>query len=721
MRQMTPTHCNARASCNAWASVTIRAMPTPAERVVELRAEIDRHNRLYYVEAAPQISDRDFDDLLKELEQLEAEHPDLVTPDSPTQRVGGEPIDGFQTVEHARPMLSIDNTYDRDDLLKWHDRVVKGLGGEDDLFGGDNAGGVRYVCEPKVDGVALSLRYEAGHLVRALSRGDGQRGDDITHNVRTMRAVPLTLDTGEAKPPAVFEARGEVFMTDAEFTRLNKQRVADGQEPFKNPRNCTAGTLKQLDPRIVAQRSLRFYAHGRGECDPDPYETQTGFLEAARAFGLPTNPETKTLDSTDAVWDYIEGFAQRRGELDYETDGVVIKVDSIAQQDELGVRSKSPRWCIAYKYAAEQATTKLLRVDWQVGKTGKLTPRATMQPVDLAGTTVQHATLHNFGEITRKDIRIGDEVVIEKAGEIIPQVMRVVVESRGKDVKPIEPPTRCPECEADVEVEHDGDEKETARYCSNPECPAQLRERLIHFAGRDQMDIEGLGEKVVIQLTEAGLVKSFGDLFTLHTKRDDVLELERMGEKKADNLFAGLESAKSRGLSRVMAGLGVRHVGRTASRIIAGHYGSIDALMEATKEEIETFEVDGEKSGIGPEIASSLHQFLHSEAGRHVIDELREAGVDLTESARATEVAAPRGDNVFSGKKIVLTGTLESFGRKELTERLEAFGAKVSGSVSAKTDLVIAGEKAGSKLDKANKLGVEVWDESALVEALGET
>jgi len=689
-------------------------MPSDRERIEQLRAELRRHNRLYYVEAAPEISDQEYDKLLKELERLEEKHPDLVTPDSPTQRVGGEPIEGFETVAHAVPMLSIDNTYSRDELRAWYDRTRKALikkADEEDqgnLFGGEDAP-LRLVVEPKVDGVALSLRYEDGRLVRAVTRGDGRRGDDITHNIRTVRAIPLSLqaDEDDVEVPATFEARGEIFMPDEVFAQLNARRQEQGLELFANPRNSNAGTLKQKDPKNVAS-GLRIFVHGRGEVDPDPFETHTDFLDAARALGLPTNPHTSAVEGFDAAWAFIERFEQDRRSLGYATDGVVIKLDRYDQQTALGLRTKSPRWCIAYKYAAEQATTKLKEVEWTVGKTGRVTPRAIMEPVQLAGTTVKHASLHNADEIERLGLHAGDEVVIEKAGEIIPHVIRVHRESREKkDTRPIQPPADCPSCGTTLQRQED----EVDWRCVNPECPAQLRERLIWFVGRDQMDIEGLGEKLIIQLLDAGLVRNFGDIFRLHEKREQVLELDRMAEKKLENLLAGIEASKSRGLARVLASLGIRHVGGTAARALARHFGDIDSLLNADEEAIA--EVDE----IGPITADSVYRFLQSDAGQHVIDDLKDAGVDLTEpqaeSASETAEASP-----FAGKTIVLTGTLESYDRKTLTETLEGLGAKVTGSVSKNTDLLIAGESAGSKLSKAQSLGVEIWDEAQLLEAL---
>ncbi len=697
-------------------------MPSDTERIEQLRRQIGRHDRLYYVDARPEISDRAYDRLMEELKGLEAANPQLVTADSATQRVGAAASGGeFETVAHAVPMYSIDNTYyknatdgpgaEKNNLRKWHESNVKRLGHDSELFDHEE---ITYVVEPKIDGVAVSLRYEQGRLVQALSRGDGRRGDDITRNVRTIREIPLRLGD-EASLPAVLEVRGEVFMDNTEFERINAQRREADEETYANPRNFTAGTLKQRSAKTVAERKLHFVAHGRGQIEPDSFETYHELLDAIKAYGLAISPHTQACRGIDQVLEVIDAFEKLRPTLDYGTDGMVVKVDRLADQKTLGHTSKAPRWCIAYKYAAEQATTKLLSVDWQVGKTGKLTPRATMEPVFLAGTTVQHATLHNADEIERKDIRVGDTVVIEKAGEIIPQVVRVEMSKRPRGAKAITPPAACPSCGGPVVRE----EGEAAHRCVNPECPAQFREKLIWFTGRDQMDIDGLGEKAVVQLADAGLLEHFGDIYRLKDRRDEMLALERMGETKVDNLLAAIETSKQRGLQRVLAGLGIALVGARASQIIAEHFGDIDALAAASAEEIGSFEVDGEKSGIGPEIAQSLFAFLSSEAGRRIVEELKAAGVNLTQPKRQ-RAQAENDESPWAGKVIVLTGTLESYERKPLTEKLESLGAKVTSSVSKKTDLVIAGDKAGSKLDKAEQLGVEVWDEQRLREVLGQ-
>ncbi|MEM9882329.1 MAG: NAD-dependent DNA ligase LigA [Planctomycetota bacterium] len=713
-------------------------MPAPPEassRAADLRDQLHRHNRLYYQDAAPEITDPEYDALLRELADLEEAHPELLTPDSPTQRVGGEPIDGFTTIEHVAPMLSIDNTYNREELEAWHTRTAKALDEQTPAL----------VLEPKIDGVALSLRYEDGVLVRALTRGDGNKGDDITHNIRTVRAIPLRLD---GDPPEFLEVRGEVFLPNDTFLKLNDRREADGLERFANPRNATAGTLKQKDPAKVLP-GLRFFAHGRGQAPDDFADNHDTYLNNLQTLGLPTNPHSRVVDTFDDAWSFIASFEATRRTLDYATDGVVIKLNRYALQDQLGATSKAPRWCIAYKYAAERAETVLEAIEWQVGKTGKLTPRARMTPVFLAGTTVQHASLHNFGEVLRKDLRLGDTVVVEKAGEIIPQVIEAIIEKRPKNAPAPEAPDRCPICGTPVQIEYDsrriqelevhqrnverekakaekqgrdpepipepkplGPLDETARYCPNPHCPAQLRERLTHFVGRGQMDIDALGEKTIHQLADAGLLTRLGDIFRLHEHRDGLLALERMAEKKVENLLAGVEDSKSRGLARVLAGLTVRHVGSTAARTFAQAFGSADALQQASLEDLEALD------DIGPVTAKSLHDFLQSDTGRDTLDELRNAGVDLT-GPRATPTAqAEANDSPFGGKTIVLTGTLEAFTRPDLKARLEALGAKVTGSVSKNTDVVIAGESAGSKLTKARSLGVEVWDETKLLEYL---
>ena len=676
-------------------------MSTPAQQIKHLKQEIEHHSFLYFVEANPVISDREFDTLLQQLHRLEAKYPNLITPDSPTQRVGGQPLVGFRSVAHARPMFSMDNTYDRGELLAWHNRIAKRLKVDIDL---SKKLIVEYSIEPKIDGVAVSLRYEEGKLALALSRGDGETGDDITHNIRTIRAIPLSLKT-TGPPLRVLEVRGEVYMPNDEFNRINILRIKRNMEPFANPRNATAGTLKQLNPKTVAERRLMFYAHGRGEIEPELFRTQTDLLTAIRQWGIPTNPLTRQCDNFNALWSLVEQFETDRLGLPYGIDGVVVKVNRVTYQETLGHTSKAPRWCIAYKYAAEQACTKLIKIDWQVGKTGQLTPRATMKPVFLAGTTVCHASLHNADEIARKDVRIGDTVVIEKAGEIIPQIIEVVTAKRPRGTKGIKPPTKCPSCSTPIAQLED----EVAHRCINPECPAQLRERIIWYAARSQMDIENLGDKSVHQLADTHLLQSFGDIYQLKEHRSELVELDGMGEKKIDKLLAGIEDSKQRGLARVLAGLSIRHVGSRAAQILAHEFGSLDELTARSKEEL------AEINEIGPTTAASVYGFLHSESGQHVIAELRQADVTLTSPRcvpRATIVSP------FVGKTIVLTGSFEKFTRQTLAVMLESLGAKVTASVSKNTDLIIAGESPGTKLDKAHEFGIETWNEKTLMNTL---
>lgn len=741
----------------------------PADRVAELRELLNRANRAYYVENRPIMSDPEFDALLAELAELERAHPELDDPDSPTHRVGGEPIAGFKTVPHAVPMLSIDNTYDEQEVRAWAERVRKGLGAGAGLFEGGES--IRYVCDPKIDGVALSLRYEGGRLARALTRGDGTRGDDVTHAARVIRAIPLELSVASSDGPAtihrpgvraipnVLEVRGEVYMLLSEFRRINEEREKHELEPFMNPRNATAGTLKQLDPKRIAPRKLAFTAHGAGEISDAAFApTFSTFVDRIRALGVPTSPHMRVCDTIDDVLRAIDEFAATRASLDYATDGMVIRVDSIEQQRKLGATSKSPRWIIAYKYPAERKTTRLIRVEHQVGKSGRITPRAVMEPVLVAGTTVQHATLHNYGQVVAKDIHIGDTLEIEKAGEIIPYVLGVIREKRPKGARRVTPPDVCPVCGGPVEVDPpeavDDPSLETSRSCVNPECPAQIREKLIWFAGRKQMDIEGLGEQTIDQIratalpkddpyrAEAGVppetptipLRVFADIFRLHEHREALLTLERMGEKKVDNLLAGIEAAKSRGLARLLAGLGIRHVGDSTAKQLARLFPDLDALLAApepllrpkslkrdeavalglpadSKERVET--------GLGKETAPVVYAYLHSDAASKTFAALRAVGVEM----RSLDYQPPDKRSVASGpfanKSIVLTGTLESYEREDLKELLESMGAKVTGSVSRKTDLVIVGASPGSKLDKARELGIETWDEQRLLKELG--
>lgn len=662
-------------------------------RIGELRREIAEHDYSYYVLAQPVISDREYDRLFDELKTLETQFSDLVTPDSPTQRVGGVPLPGFLQVRHTVPMLSVDNTYNEAELREFDDRVKRGLGGDR----------YAYVVDPKIDGVAISLRYERGRLVLAATRGDGTTGDDITQNARTIRSVPLTLrEVGEKDDllgrepaiPDVLEVRGEVYWPVPAFRAFNAARQAAGEPSFANPRNGTAGTLKQLDSRIVRERKLSFIAHGFGEVRPLRFDTQSELFEAFKAWGLPINWNFSRCTSIEEVIDYIHSFDRKRESLDYATDGVVVKVDQLTQRRELGSTSRFPRWCIAYKYAAERARTTLRSVRFQVGKLGTITPVANLDPVLLAGTTVKSASLHNFDQIQRLGVQIGDTVYVEKAGEIIPQVVEVDLSVRGP-TEPILPPARCPECDQPTVR----DEGEVFLRCVNPACPAQIKERLRHFCGRDQMDIEGVGIALVEQLVDRGLVHEFADLYRLQPHQ--LLNLERMGEKSVDNLLANIEQSKSRPLSRLLAALNIPHVGASTARLLAERFGSLEALSAAGITELQAIE------GVGPELARSIHAFLHSDAGQRTITGLCSVGVNMVEPKRAAAGAQP-----LAGKTIVVTGTLPTYSRKDIQDLITSFGGVAAGSVSRKTSFVVAGEEAGSKLDKARALGVEVIDEA---------
>lgn len=627
------------------------------------------------------MADSEYDRLLVELSELESEHPEAADPSSPTQRVGGEPVDKFKSVQHTIPMQSIDNTYTIDDLRRWHEKL-------------DAA--IVCTCDPKIDGVAISLRYEQGILISAVTRGDGERGDDVTAQVKTIRSVPLKL---RGEPPEILEVRGEIFMPNASFQTINAQRELDGEQLFANARNATSGTLKSLDPKIVAQRKLAFLAHGKGEVrwNQSP-ETWSSFVETIRRFGIPASEKLSVCSSVEEIIEAIETFADQRLSIGFGVDGMVVRVNSFAEQDSLGSTSKSPRWCIAFKYPAEQGVTRLTAVDWKVGKNGTLTPRATMEPIFLAGTTVSHATLHNIEELHRKDIRVGDEVVVEKAGEIIPQVVSSIESSRDGSQVRIVPPKACPECDEPVEQEG------PKLYCVNPECPAQFREKVKWFAARDQMDIDGLGDKVVDQLIDAGLVTRFADLYTLQV--EDLVPLEGFAQKSADALVEAIEESKSRGFARVLAGVGFRLIGRATARTIAKEFKGIEALQEATIEDFVAL------PDFGQITAESLHAAIHSTLGDELFHSLQSVGVQLKYIQTGTF------DPVFEGKVFVITGTLEQWERKVLTEELENRGSKVASAVSKNTDVLIAGEKAGSKLKKATSLGVEVWDEQQLIASL---
>lgn len=658
-------------------------------RADTIRAELEKHNRLYYEEAAPQISDREYDRLMEELIELEKAHPELVTPTSPTHRVGGNPIAGFKTVDHALPMMSIDNTYDADTVRDFDRRVREILEGMTP----------EYVLEPKIDGVAVSLRYEAGELVLAATRGDGRRGDDVTENVKTIRSVPLKLEM-QAAADSVIEVRGEILMPNAAFTRINEGLVARGEEPLKNPRNAAAGTLKQLDPKVTASRGLAFLAHGLGEVRPSPPDDYWAWLQRLRQWGLPIPPNAQLATTVDEVLLAIEKFAATRSTLPFLTDGMVIKVRSLRQREKLGYTSKSPRWVIAYKYPAEQVPTTLNGITWQVGKAGTLTPVAELAAVDVAGSTVRRATLHNIEQIQRLDARIGDTVLIEKAGEVIPYVVRVITESRPAGAMEIQPPAACPSCQQPVVTE--------APFvrCTNPECPAQLKERIRWFCARGQMNVERLGESLVDQLVDAGLVKTFADIFRL--KYEDLVRLPRMAAKSASNVLESIDASRGRPLERLLAGLGIRHVGNTTARDLANHFGTLERLENASIDDLDEVE------GIDVVVASAIHDFFRSAAGQHAINELRKVGIDPE-----TKISATPADLPLAGQNVVVTGALRNFDRPAIEELIVSLGGKPVGSVSKKTSFVLAGEDAGSKLEKAKTLGIPILNEDEFLSKIG--
>jgi len=652
------------------------------EKVAKLRREIERHNHLYYTEAQPEISDAEFDALLEELADLEEEYPELQTPDSPTQRVGGEPLEGFETVEHPVPMLSIDNTYNEDELRAFDQRVRKGLDGREP----------EYVVELKLDGVAVSVRYEDGVFTRGATRGDGRTGDDITHNLRTIHTLPLKLDD---EPPPVLEVRGEVFMRKSELERINREREVAGDAPFANPRNTTAGTLKQLDPKLAAKRRLDIYCYQIAPLEGVERTPHMETLKRLEHWGLPVNEHHYHCSTIDEVLAACAEWSTRRFDLDYETDGLVIKVNDPDQRDILGSTSKSPRWVIAYKFPAEVKQTKLLDITLNVGKTGAITPTAELEPVTLAGTTVRRASLYNFEDLERKDLRVGDTVEVQKAGEIIPQVLRHVPEKRPKSAKQYTPPTKCPVCGNALHKDPDG----AYLRCLNLSCPAQIKERLEYFAGRSAMDIEGLGPAVIEQLVDKERVKDPADLYELTAQQ--LQDLERMGEKSSANLIAAIESSKERPLHRLLTGLGIRHVGGHIAEVLADAYGSLEEIMKAGREDLEAIHE------IGSVVAQSVQDFFDTEENRRLVERLRDHGLCLEE-----DTPKRSGPKPFDGKTLVVTGTLENYTRDSIEERIKALGGRATSSVSKKTDYVLVGDDPGSKKDKAEELGVTLLSEA---------
>ncbi len=727
-------------------------MPTSVkERIEKLRDELNHHNYLYYVESKPVISDRDFDRLMQELIDLEKAHPEFASPDSPSQRVGGDVQSELQQVQHAVPMMSIENTYNEEEVRAFDERVRKGLDGKTPT----------YVLEPKIDGASINLRYENGRLVLAATRGKGNIGEDVTVNARTIRAVPLVLRTEKVKtpPPAILEVRGEVYMDNDDFQKVNKEIEAEGDEAYANPRNLASGTLRRLDPKIVAKRRLRFLAHGLGEVDQMPADSYWEWTALLRNWGIPLPKEVWHVKSIDEAIKCIHEFERIRPKLPYMTDGMVMKVDAFDQRDRLGATSKSPRWVIAYKYETEQQPTVLRDVRWQVGRTGQLTPVGMLEPVFISGVTVSNVTLHNIDQIQRLGLHLGDTIVVERSGEVIPYVVEVIKDKRPKGAKPVEAPTKCPVCATKLirealPEEQAGyrcvntacdaffDRKKVKReklpkncpvcdkpievldggidiLCPNDECPARIKESIRYFCGRSQMDIEGLGDVLVDQLVDGGHLQTVADLYKLKVADIATLTSEAeqggkivkriTGEKTAKKVIDNIESSRRQGLDRLLSGLGIRHVGNRVAHLLAQHFGSIDSISKASAGDLSSVHE------IGEVIAQSVYDFFQDPATQKVIAELKAVGIDPKMEKPSTE------GQVLAGKTVVVTGSLQKMQREEIEGLIVKLGGKASGSVSKKTSFVVAGEKAGSKLDKAKELGVEVITEDEFLKRIGQS
>ena len=724
------------------------------KQIASLREQINHHSRLYYIEARPEISDRQFDAMLASLTELEAAHPELVTADSPTQRVGGDVQTELKSVTHAVPMMSIENTYSEAEVRAFDDRVRRSLDGPNPA----------YVLEPKIDGASISLRYEEGVLVLAATRGSGSAGDDVTLNARTIRAIPLRLHADKKHPfPSILEVRGEVYMDNDDFQRVNKEIEAEGDPPYATPRNLTSGTLRRLDPKIVARRKLRFLAHGLGQVDSVPVESYWEWMRLLTAWGLPIPTGVKRVADIDEAIAYIHEFAEFRPTLPYMTDGIVLKVDAFEQRRQLGVTSKAPRWVIAYKYETEQQPTRLNAVEWQVGKSGKLTPVGRLEPVFIGGVTVSNVTLHNIDQIRKLDLRLGDTVVIERSGEVIPYLVKALPEKRPRGAKPIPIPDTCPTCSAKIEPEPLPEDRVDYRclnktceayfvradvkkskvpevcpvcgqkhleiletgvqlVCPNPACPDQIKNRLLWFCKRGQMDIEGIGEKLVDQLADRGLVHTFADLYRLtpeqlsgltsEVEQNEKTVTRTVGEKVARKVIENIEKSKGQRLDRLLAGIGINHVGHSAARALADSFGSLDGLAAAP---VEAFVA---VNGVGDKIAESVFAFFHNPAGKAAIKALQQVGVDPKTPIKKQD-APPAEGQMLSGKSVVVTGTMKSMTRQQIEELIVELGGKASGSVSKKTAFVVAGEEAGSKLTKATELGIEVIGEAEFFKRIG--
>jgi DNA ligase (NAD+) len=656
------------------------------QRLAELREQIHRHDYLYYVEARPEVSDAEYDALMRELTALEGEFPELVTPDSPTQRVAGAPVDLFRPVKHRGPMLSLDNATTHDQIREFAARLGRLLPGAH----------VRYTCEPKIDGLSIALVYERGRFVRGATRGDGRVGEDVTANLRTIRSIPVALRGPLAEAPEL-EVRGEIYMPRDEFEKLNRSLGEAGSSVFANPRNAAAGAVRQKDPRITAQRPLDIFVYHLSQAAQLGFASHWDSLQALREAGFKINPRTERADTLDAVTDYCARLESDRDRLGFDADGSVVKVDSLEQQRRLGSTTHHPRWAIAFKFAARQATTTVEGIEVGVGKTGILTPVAKLTPVELAGVTIRNVSLHNEDEIRRKDVRVGDTVLIERAGDVIPYVVQVVASKRPADSSPFDFPATCPAC-GHAALRPGG---EAYWRCMNSACPAQLKERLRHFASRRAMDIEGLGEAAVDQLVDTGLVKDFADLY--HLTVDQVTDLERFADKSADNLVKAIAASRTRGLARLLNALGIRLIGERVAQLLAAHFGSLERLATASAEEL------GQVHGIGGEIARSVATFFADPTNRHLIDRLAVAGVVTREEG------ALDGPRPLAGKIFVLTGTLSTLSRDQARDVIARLGGRVTGSVSKKTDYVVVGDEPGSKADDARRLGVTILDEAAFL------
>lgn len=655
-------------------------------RIGELRASIAYHEKKYYVDNDPQISDAEFDGLVSELVELEAAFPEFISPESPTQRVGGKPVEGFRTITHRKPMQSIENCYNEEELLEFEERIKKLLPGEK----------IEYVAELKIDGVSVSVSYRDGRYSQAVSRGDGFQGDDITQNVKTIKSVPLAVPEKGG-----IEVRGEIYLSFESFRAANREREEQGQALFANPRNAAAGAIRLLDPREVATRGLDVFMYYLFLDGREP-ATQWETLRRLKELGFRINPNSRLCRSLEEVIRLYNEWTEKRDSLDYDVDGVVVKVNSAGQRARLGATAKSPRWAIAYKFPARQATTRINDIIIQVGRTGALTPVAVLEPVKLGGVTISRSTLHNEEEIKRKDIRIGDFVLLERSGDVIPHVVSVMKERRTGKEKILKWPDKCPACGTAV-FKPKG---EVVSRCINPSCPARLRESILHYASRRAMDIEGLGEALVDQLLESGLVKSLPDIYTL--KKDDLSGLERMGPKSADNLLAGIENSKTRDLARLIFGLGIRHVGEKMARSLAERFEKFEALVKAGESELTAVE------DVGPKVAESIRFFFSRQENLELIKRLREAGIEMRAAKAATESRRPLAGQVF-----VVTGTIEGFTRDEIKDKLESLGAEVGTSVTRKTTCLVVGESPGSKLDKARQMGIKTIGEKELLEILG--